>query len=282
VRIRFWGVRGTLPVPGQETVKYGGNTACIDVLTSDQQVIIIDAGTGVRNLGRTLLEEHQQRVSGTILLSHTHWDHIQGLPFFDPLLSRHNRFTLYGRKRIGKSLEEVLAGQFFEPYLPFAYRSLSASFNVREVTPGETIYIGENTTVTTADLFHPGGCLGFRIQDNGTVLTYCTDNGHDGLHFSNQVLALVQNSDLLVHDAHFPSWELSKTFAEWGHSSWYEAVHLAREANVKALGLFHYGPDLREEELDRIQVEASSHFSRTIMAREGLILQLPLGPNLPD
>ena len=282
MRIRFWGVRGTIPVPGQKTVKYGGNTPCLDILTSDQQVIIIDAGTGIRNLGRVLQEEHPRRVIGNIFLSHTHWDHIQGLPFFEPLSNRSNRFVLYGSKRVGKHLEEILAGQFFEPYLPFAYGSLRANLNVEEVNSGDTIVIGENTAVTVADLDHPGGCLGFRIEDNGAVLTYCSDTGHEGANFSEAVLGLAQGSDLLIHDAHFASRKLSNTFADWGHSSWYEATRLAREANVGTLGLFHYSPDLVDEELDRIRDEARSHFSRTIMTREGLVLQLPLGQNLPD
>ena len=282
MRIRFWGVRGSIPVPGQETVKYGGNTSCLDILTSDQQLIIIDAGTGIRILGQTLLEEHPLRVMGNILLSHTHWDHIQGLPFFEPLSSRRNRFVLYGSKRIGKPLKEILAAQFFEPYLPFAYRSLRANLHVEEVNSGDTIVIGENTAVTVADLDHPGGCLGFRVEDSGTVLTYLSDTGHEGLDFSEAALSLAQDSDLLIHDAHFASRKLSTTYADWGHSSWQEATRLAREANVGALGLFHYSPDLVDEELDRIRDEARIHFSRTFMTREGLVLQLPMGQNLPD
>ncbi len=282
MRIRFWGVRGTIPVPGQETVKYGGNTSCLDILTSDRQLIIIDAGTGIRNLGRVLQEEYQRRVNGTILLSHTHWDHIQGLPFFEPLLSRTNRFVLYGQKRVGKRLEDILAAQFFEPYLPFAYRSLRANLNVQEVSPGDTIAIGENTAVTVTDLNHPGESLGFRIEDNGLTLAYCCDTGHEEAGFSESILDLVQDADLLVHDAHFANRKLSRTFADWGHSSWFEAASLAREANVGALGLFHYSPDLTDVELDRIRDEARAHFPRTIMTREGLVLQLPLGRNFPD
>jgi ribonuclease Z len=282
LRIRFWGVRGTIPVPGQETVKYGGNTPCLDILTSDQQVIIIDAGTGIRNLGRVLQEEHPRHVIGNIFLSHTHWDHIQGLPFFEPLSYRRNRFIVYGSKRVGRHLEEILAGQFFEPYLPFAYRSLRANLNVEEVNSGDTIFIGENTAVTMADLDHPGGCLGFRIEDNGVVLTYCSDTRHEGVDFSETVLSLVHGSDLLIHDSHFASRKLSTTFTDWGHSSWYEAACLAREANVETLGLFHYSPDLVDEELDQIHKEVRSHFSQTIMTREGLVLQLPLEQELPD
>ena len=195
MQIRFWGVRGSIPVPGQATVKYGGNTSCLDILTADQQVIIIDAGTGIRRLGQVLLEEYQRRVNAKIFLSHTHWDHIQGLPFFAPLVSRRNHINVYGGKRIGKHLEEILAGQFFEPYLPFAYRSLQAAMQVQEVEAGEVIVIGDKTTVTVADLNHPGGALGFRIEDDGAVFTYCCDTGHAGNHFEEDLLALAQGAD---------------------------------------------------------------------------------------
>lgn len=282
LQIRFWGVRGTIPVPGETTVKYGGNTSCLDILTSDQQVIIIDAGTGIRCLGRALQQEDERRVTATILLSHTHWDHIQGLPFFEPLLGRRNRFVLYGRKRVGKGLEEIIAGQFFEPYLPFAYRSLRANLDVREINAGETFIIGEHTNVTVADLNHPGGCLGFRVEDRGAVFAYCSDTMHEETDFSESIVALAQDADLMIHDAHFANRELSKYFEDYGHSSWYEAAYLAREANVGTLGLFHYSPDMTDLEIDRIRDEVRSHFPRTILAREGMTLQLPLGDNLPD
>ena len=282
MRIRFWGVRGSIPVPGQATVKYGGNTPCLDILTADQQVLIIDAGTGIRRLGQVLLEEYERRVIARIFLSHTHWDHIQGLPFFAPLISRRNRVNVYGAKRAGKHLEEILAGQFFEPYLPFAYRSLQATMQVQEIDAGETIVIGEKTTVTAAPLNHPGGALGFRVEDEGVVFTYCCDTMHEENDFDENLLALAQGANLLVHDAHFASRELSSKFVDWGHSSWYEAANLARAAGAKTLGLFHYAPDLADVELDEIRDEARAEFPRTIMTREGMVLQLPLGEDIPD
>jgi len=136
MRIRFWGVRGTIPTPGPDTVRLGGNTACIDILTTDQQLIIIDAGSGIRRLGMAIEEECPEQIRGTILISHTHWDHIQGFPFFAPIVGprgRHNRFTVVGQKRVGKQLESILAGQIIEPYLPFAFRELTADIDFHEV-----------------------------------------------------------------------------------------------------------------------------------------------------
>lgn len=281
MRIRFWGVRGTIPTPGKETIKYGGNTACIDILTSDQHVIIIDAGSGIRLLGQALAREHPRRVVGSILISHTHWDHIQGFPFFAPVFGRNNRFVLIGQQRVDKHLEEVLAGQFIEPYLPFAYKTLPADLLVKEIEDGETIVVGEGTTVTAKRLSHPGGCLGFRIADRGAVFAYCSDTGHPDGALAQSVLDLADGADLLLHDAHFASPGEARRYASWGHSCWQEAVHAARQARVGALGLFHYSPDLTDDDLDRIAGEARRFFPRTFLAREGMTIELPLQGNLP-
>ena len=225
MRIRFWGVRGTIPTPGPQTVRYGGNTSCIDILTSDQQVIIIDAGSGIRRLGQVLQQEYPDRVVGSILISHTHWDHIQACPFFAPVFARNSRFVLVGRKRVGKHLREVLAGQFLEPYLPYAYQKLPGIFLVKEVESGEKIIVGESTTIQVQDMEHPGGCLGFRIEDQGNVFVYCSDTRHDKDGLTQSVLELAQGADFLVHDAHFPEYEDAQRLPDWGHSAgWRQSV----------------------------------------------------------
>lgn len=274
--MRFWGVRGTVPTPGPATVRFGGNTPSIDILTDDQQLIIIDAGTGIRGLGNELLRSSAGNIRATLLLSHTHWDHIQGLPFFDPLLGRRNIFDLYGPRRPNTSLEDTIARQFLEPYLPFAYRSLASELTVLERSAGETIEIGEQTIVHTAAMKHPGGCLGFRIESNGVVLAYCSDTAHPAGGFLPAVLELAQGADLLIHDAHFRDLEMAQTYESWGHSSWEQAGRVAAEAGVGTLALFHYAPDLSDEDIDQIAVGARRIFPRTIAAREGLILELPL------
>lgn len=281
MRIRFWGVRGTIPTPGLKTVRYGGNTACIEILTTDQQVIIIDAGTGIRGLGQLLQREHPQRITGCILISHTHWDHIQGFPFFKPVFGRHNRFVLVGRKRVDQRLEAALAGQFTESYLPFGYKTLPADLLVKEVKSGEKFIIGESTIVKVADLNHPGGSLGFRIEDKGSTFVYCSDTGHYADGFTESVLELAQGADFLVHDSHFATVAEARQYAEWGHSCWLESTQIAIEANVNCLGLFHYSPDLSDDELDNILLEARKMFPRTILTREGMVVNLPVGIELP-
>jgi phosphoribosyl 1,2-cyclic phosphodiesterase len=276
MRIRFWGVRGTIPSPGYDTAGVGGNTACIDLLTNDQQLIILDAGTGIRKLGQTLLREYPQRITGTLLISHTHWDHIQGFPFFTPAFTRGNRFVIVGQKRIGQQLENVLAGQVVEPYLPFPYEDLKADLLVKEMHDGEMMVIGDATVLQSAELDHPGGCLGFRIANSGTVVTYCTDTTHREGQLNPAVLELARNADLLIHDSqHTP--EQKAAMPDYGHSSWLDAVQVAIEANVKRLALFHHAPDATDAELDAILQQARTYFPNTILAKEGVTLHLNNG-----
>jgi len=275
VRVRFWGVRGTMPVPGPGTVRYGGNTPCIDIRTAGQQLIIIDAGTGIRKLGHALRQSEARSIKATLLLSHTHWDHIQGLPFFDPLLGRRNKFQIVGIKRDNLSLEEIVARQFLAPYLPFAYRSLEAELEVKELWPEETFYLEDKTVITTAAMKHPGGCLGFRIDDGVSALAYCSDTAQLGDNLLEEVVELARGADLLIHDAHFRDTGMAKALESWGHSSWQQAALVAEAAEVGMLALFHYAPDLTDDDIDHISVEARECFSRTIPAREGLILDLP-------
>lgn len=282
MRIRFWGVRGTIPTPGPNTIKIGGNTSCVDVLTSDQQLIILDAGSGIRQLGKVLRDEYAGRIVGSILISHTHWDHIQGFPFFQPVWGRNNRFVLVGQKRVNQRLEEILAGQFIEPYLPYTYQTLPADLLVKEVEDGEVFIIGDSTSVEVAELNHPGGCLGFRIENNNMVFTYCSDVGHYNNGFDEAVLKLAHNADLLLHDAHFGSMEERNKFTSWGHSCWLEAAQVALEANVKNLVLSHYSPDLSDADLEEIIQKVRRVFPRTFLAKEGMTVNLPLPDLIPD
>lgn len=283
MRIRFWGVRGTIPSPDPDTIKLGANTSCLDVLTSDQNLIILDAGTGIRSLGKALQEEYPDRIIGTMLISHTHYDHIQGFPFFGPLMGangRQNRFVVVGQKILGQQLEEVLAGQIMEPYLPFKYKQLTADIHVKEMQENECMIIGDETLVYAAQLDHPGGCLGYRIENNDYVFAYCTDTSHrDGLN--ENVLKLAHNADLLVHDAHW-SLEERDLYPDWGHSSWLEAAQAAVEANVKSLVLFHYSPDASDQEMEERLEKTKDIFPNTILAYEGLAISLDSSANQVD
>lgn len=280
--VRFWGVRGTIPTPGADTVRVGGNTSCVEVRTENKpQIIILDAGSGIRRLGQALVKEFPDRIHGNILISHTHWDHIQGFPFFNPVFGRSNRFVLIGQKRVGKRLEEILAGQFIESYLPYSYKTLPADLLVKEVSSGERFIIGDSTVITAASINHPGGNLGYRIEHNGAVFAYCSDVGHPDDSFDENVLKLAHGADLLLHDSHFGTMAERHQFSHWGHSVWLEAAQVAAEANVKTLALSHFSPDLTDDMVDDILYKARKVFPRTIVAREGLTLTLPMGDELP-
>lgn len=263
-----------MPTPGPETVRYGGNTACLDILTADNQHIIIDAGTGIRPLGRELMHQYTRGFHSTILLSHTHWDHIQGLPFFDPLLGRRNHFDLFGPQRLNMNLEEILAHQFLPAYLPFAYRSLAARLSVTEVEVGETLLLGERTHVTFGAMRHPGGCIGFRIDDGESTLAYCSDTSHHGEELVQSVVELAEGADLMIHDAHFRDLALATAFEDWGHSSWHQAALVAQRAGVGGLALFHYAPTLSDEDIDEIGQRVRSQFSTAFPAAEGQLINL--------
>jgi ribonuclease BN (tRNA processing enzyme) len=272
-------VRGTIPSPGPDTQYFGANTPCIDLYTDDHQLIVLDAGTGIRPLGQQLLLDHPGRVVGTIFITHTHWDHIQGFPFFIPLQDRHNRFVVVGLRRIGQQLERVLEGQISEPYLPFAYSELEADIMVKEIGAGETMVVGDMTTVLAAELDHPGGCLGYRIDDGTAVLTYCTDTGHPENGLDKNVRMLAQNADLLVHDASFTLAERAR-YPGWGHSSWKEAAEVAASADVGLLALFHFSPNATDDQLHAMIADAREIFPRTILAREGMEISLPFKGNV--
>lgn len=280
LRIQFWGVRGTIPTPGPGTVRLGGNTPCVEIRTSDGHLIIVDAGSGIRPLGIALKEESKTGIDGTILISHTHWDHIQGFPFFAPLMNSNgqkNRFVVVGQKRVGQRLEKVLAGQIIKPYLPFEFQQLTAEIDVQEVNDGECIQIGECTRVQASELRHPGGCLGFRIESGNSTFAYCTDSSHKEGRLTRGALELASGADLLVHDAQYTLAQRHK-YRDRGHSSWLEAASVARQAEVGCLALFHYDPEATDDDMEQILNEARKIFPRTILSREGLTLNLPLLP----
>ncbi|MFC2029392.1 MBL fold metallo-hydrolase [Chloroflexota bacterium] len=269
MRVRFWGVRGTIPVPGPSTVRTGGNTSCVEIETPDQDVIILDAGTGIRLLGLDLVQRCGNQLNATLLFSHTHWDHIQGLPFFAPTRLRDNRLLILGHHRVDRQLKQVLASQMSDAYLPFSLEDLDAEFLFEEIQDGERVVIGTQTTVVPWRLSHPGGVCGYRVACQGKVIVYATDVSHpvDGL--DPRVVELARDADLLIHDAQFTPQEKEER-PHWGHSSWTEAIHVAQEANVRQLALFHHDPMRTDDELGEIEREAQAVFPGSFVAREGI------------
>jgi phosphoribosyl 1,2-cyclic phosphodiesterase len=251
----------------------GGNTPCVEVRTADREVLILDAGTGIRLLGLELEQYAADRMIAVLLFSHTHWDHIQGLPFFSPARLRHNRLVILGERRVGQHLERVLAGQMSDPYLPFTVEDLRADLLVKEVHDGERLVTGDQTSVLPRRLPHPGGAFGYRIACQGKTVVYASDVNHPRGGLDPRVLDLAESADLLIHDAQFTPQEKEER-PDWGHSSWVEAVQVAQQAKVRQLALFHHDPMHNDEELEEIERRAQALFGPTFLAREGTELAL--------
>jgi phosphoribosyl 1,2-cyclic phosphodiesterase len=245
----------------------------VEIRTADREIVILDAGTGIRQLGLELERQSAERMIAVLLFSHTHWDHIQGLPFFTPARLRHNRLVILGERRVGQHLEQVLAGQMSDPYLPFTLEDLRADLLVKEVHDGERIVTGDQTWALPRRLPHSGGTFGYRITCRGKAVVYASDVNHPPDGLARSVVELAQDADLLIHDAQFTPQE-KKERPEWGHSSWVEAVRAAQEAGVRRLALFHHDPMHTDDELEKIELQAQAQFAGAFLAREGMELEL--------
>jgi phosphoribosyl 1,2-cyclic phosphodiesterase len=296
MKVKFWGVRGSVPVPGPLTAGVGGNTACVEVRTDDDVLIIFDAGTGIRNLGASLMGEEYSvgGKTGHLFFSHTHWDHIQGFPFFAPAfigarddLKRPvqdctNTFHLYGAKKVFERLENTLKGQMEYQYFPIELDSMGAMIHFHEIQE-RPLRLGNNV-ITPKHLNHPNGVLAFRVENDAhdKVVVYATDTEHyqDG-ELDVRVLQIADHADVFIYDAMYTPEEYAgdrRTGAGskigWGHSTWLEGVRLAKAANVRQLVLFHHDPDHSDEFLRAVERRAQQEFPNTILAMEGLELTL--------
>jgi phosphoribosyl 1,2-cyclic phosphodiesterase len=257
--IRFWGTRGSIPSPGPSTVRYGGNTPCLELRTTDGWLIILDAGTGIRELGRVLLETAQGRpIAGDIFLTHAHWDHIQGIPFFAPLFRKGNHFTIWGSKSLQTSIDRVVRDQMSPVVFPVSFEELQARIDFQELA--EERRMGNGYAVSSMGVRHPGGALGYRFSsgnDEGGALVYISDNElsmearyDDAPGWRAKLVEFVRGASVLVHDTMYTVDEY-RSFIGWGHSTHEQAVDLALEAGVKRLVLFHHRPERSDDEVDR-------------------------------
>jgi phosphoribosyl 1,2-cyclic phosphodiesterase len=273
--LTFWGVRGSIPSPGIQTITFGGNTSCVSVEYEDY-IFIFDAGSGIRKLGQHLIErEDIHIIKGSIFLSHMHWDHLQGLPFFTPAFSEENQFTVYGEGRHKLSLPKILEDQMQVPYFPVDMDTLfQAQIKFREVEPKQVVQIEDDITATPFRLTHPNAALGYLLQIQKTRIAYVSDHEHKTGKLSQSVLEMVRGVDVLIHDSQYSREELVKGKRRWGHSAWEDVVDLALESQVKQLFLFHHDPDATDEQLNERQFLAQQLFPNTAVAREGLRVPL--------
>ena len=277
--VKFWGTRGSIPAPGPGTLRYGGNTACVEV-RCDGEIIIIDAGSGIRELGVELLKEMPLKAS--ILFSHMHWDHIQGIPFFQPAYRPGNEFKLYGGKNWDTRLEYALKGQMQSPNFPITLEEVStfgAELEYIDIEAGTVFNIGDKNqiTVRSIQLRHPNKTFGFRIEYNGKSLVYATDT--ENLPEPDKGLVeLAHDTDLLIHDAQYSKGEYygvnGESKKDWGHSTPKAAGLTAIASKAKKLALFHHDPYHDDDKVDEMLETTRAIFPNTIAASEGMIIKL--------
>ncbi len=273
MRIKFWGVRGSTPTPQMENLRYGGNTPCLEFRSDAGHLLIMDCGTGLRMLGKSLAKEFgDQPICAHILLSHYHWDHIQGLPFFAPLYRKTNRFHFHSFNLPQASLEEALQGQMTNPYFPISMSAMLAPRSYSEIKPGPVEI--DDFTVHARGINHPQGCLSFRIENHGNAVVYATDNEPGAPDYDRGIRDLARDADVLVYDSQYSQEEIGKDKKGWGHSSWEEGVRVCEDARVKQLILFHHDPDNDDQMIDRLQEKSQARFPNSRAAFEGLEISL--------
>lgn len=286
MRIRFWGVRGSLPVPGSRTQRYGGNTSCVEVCSAAGTRVIIDAGTGIRRLGKELMHAEFESGKGSahLLISHTHWDHIQGLPFFAPIYRGGNKLYVYARKRDDQNLRSVLSLQVDSPFFPVPFHQARADVAFRELHDGAHFEIND-VVVSSARLNHPYIATAYALCADGAKVAYISDTapftdilfGHEFLAgppsahsrlsktdakvlqgMRNHVIRLCEGADLVIYDTMFTADEYRQT-PHFGHSRPSDAVEICHAAGARTLALYHHAPDRSDDEVDAVLAATRKH-----------------------
>lgn len=272
-RVKFWGVRGSIPVPGESTIGYGGNTSCVEIRAANE-IIVLDAGTGIRPLGVALEKEFGgQPIKLTLLITHAHWDHIHGLPFFVPAHHEKNQIIVYGPDTAAAGLREILEGEMAVPFFPVALHDLAGKIDIRSLEPGE-LKLGE-VRVRAALVNHPGICVGYRVFTGDGSVGFLPDHEpyHVRLHSvrgksldsaetrhraeeeRTLLVDFLTGCDLLILDAQYSDDEYTARVG-WGHGSLSSALALARDAHVRKLVLFHHDPNHDDATIDKMLKEA--------------------------
>jgi phosphoribosyl 1,2-cyclic phosphodiesterase len=254
--VTFWGVRGTLPVPGRESIRYGGNTNCVTLSIAEKYLFIFDAGTGIKSLSTYLIKENAFPLSAKIFITHPHYDHINGLPFFVPLYLKGNEFEIFGTSSHGIDVQKYIEGQMDSVYFPVTTNEFSSKITFHNLSE-ESFNMENGIKVDTINLNHPGGCIGYRVTYRNKIFCYITDNeimpddspassGFDKVRLIN----FIQNADLVVIDSTYTDSEYEKKML-WGHSSISQVVDVLAKAHVKVGCLYHHDPDQTDDDIDK-------------------------------
>jgi phosphoribosyl 1,2-cyclic phosphodiesterase len=280
MQITFWGVRGSIPTPGPETVEIGGNTSCVE-LRAGKALLVFDGGTGLRLLGKKLLKEMPIRAH--IFFSHVHWDHIQGFPFFDPAFVKGNEIHLYGGNNVTRTLEETLAGQMDHPSFPVHLADMAAKMTFNDLAEGARLELddgsGGKAIVTTGRGNHPNGVWLYRVEHAGKAVVYATDTEHSK-ELDPNVVKIASGADVLIYDSQYTPEEYEGKAGRggpkvgWGHSTFTAATEIAKAAQVKKLLLFHHDPLQSDEAVRDKEKRARALFANSLAAYEGLSLEV--------
>ncbi|MGK7923060.1 MAG: MBL fold metallo-hydrolase [Trichodesmium sp.] len=259
-----------IPTPGHSTVRYGGNTSCVEMRVGKRR-LIFDGGTGLRVLGLNLLK--QMPVEAHIFFSQTHWDHIQGFPFFVPAFVPINKFHIYGSiAPDGTTIKESLADQMVNPNFPIPLQVMGSEMKFYDFTQGDVIKV-DDIEIETGPLNHPNFAIGYRVSWQGKTVVYCPDTEHYEDRFDKNVLHLARDADLLIYDATYTNeeyYDAKSSKVGWGHSTWEVGVEIAKKAGVKQIAMFQHNPAHNDKFLDEVQVALQSVFPNGFLAKEGM------------
>jgi len=269
-RLRFWGVRGTVPTADIEKLRFGGNTPCAAVDLGGGDYLVLDCGSGLRLFGSAVSSGEPGPKRYHILLSHYHLDHVEGLPFFQPLYDPQSAITFYGFESGGKRVKEILETLISPPYFPIRMGGVPSKLDYR-TTDGTPLSIGD-LRVSTLRLNHPDGSQSYRLEHGDHRIVFATDHEHGDERIDRALVEFSQGVDYLIYDATYQEAEYEKLRRGWGHSTWYAAVQTARAARVGTLVLFHHHPDHTDKDLDKILRIARKELPSTEIAREGMEL----------
>ncbi|MAL80482.1 MAG: MBL fold metallo-hydrolase [Sneathiella sp.] len=271
MRVKFWGVRGSIATPSADHMKYGGNTSCVEIVINDR-IIILDAGTGVRLLGDCLMRRGIKDF--LFLQSHTHWDHINGFPFFAPIYNADvNIKVMAGHLCELGGIKKVLSSQMCQPTFPVPFAELAAKLSFEDFKAGASFSLGDGIHVRTAPLKHPDGGTGYRIEHEGVSVCYVTDTEHVIGHPDQDILDLIEGADLVIYDSTYTDAEYP-SYKGWGHSTWQEGVRLCRAAGVGQLAIFHHDPSHDDVFMDGVALAAHDMWPNAFVAREGMTIEL--------
>lgn len=285
-KIHFWGVRGSIACPGASTVRYGGNTSCIEMRVGSH-CLVFDGGTGLRVLGQQMLS--RMPIEANMFFTHSHWDHIQGFPFFTPAFIKGNRFNIYGAiAPNGSTIEQRLNDQMLHPNFPVPLQIMGADLKFCDIAVGEAVHI-DDIVVENALLNHPGEAVGYRVSWRGAAAAYITDTEHFEDRLDDNVLWLARDADVMVYDATYTNEEYyspKTSKVGWGHSTWQEAVKVAKAANVKRLVIFHHDPAHNDDFMDQVEQQTMTAFPSSVVAREGMEIDIsppaPVSPSVSE